>query len=83
MGFTLAIGVVNGATGVPGGSMLSPILIALGIHSAVAGSSLLFVGVIVTLASSVLAVYADLLNLEYGAVVLVLTVISTYPGILY
>jgi uncharacterized membrane protein YfcA len=83
MTIALSVGVISGAFGVSPGLLLNPIMLALGVHTVVGVSTVMYVVLYTTLATSFLSIFEDLLNPEYGTVVVFLTILGTYPGILY
>jgi uncharacterized membrane protein YfcA len=79
----LVVGMISGGFGVSPGLLLNPIMLILGVHTVVGVSTVMYVVLYTTFATSFLSIFEDLLNPEYGTLVVILTIIGTYPGILY
>lgn len=79
----LTCGIISGGFGVSPGLMLNPIMLALGLNTVVGVSTVMYVVLFTTLATTFLAMFEDLLNPQYGTIVVIMTIIGTYPGILY
>lgn len=79
----LSCGMISGAFGVSPGLLLNPIMLALGLNTVVGVSTVMYVVLFTTLATTFLSIFEDLLNPQYGTIVVIMTIIGTYPGILY
>ena len=78
----LTCGTISGAFGVSPGLMLNPIFLMLGVNTVIGVTTVMYVVLFVTLATSFLSIFEDLLNPQYGTIVVLMTIIGTYPGIL-
>ena len=83
MVIALVVGMISGAFGVSPGLLLNPIMLALGVHAVVGVTTVMYVVLYTTFATSFLSIFEDLLNPQYGTVVVIMTILGTYPGILY
>jgi uncharacterized membrane protein YfcA len=83
MVIALIVGSISGTFGVSPGLLLNPIMLALGVHAVVGVTTVMYVVLYTTFATSFLSIFEDLLNPQYGGVVVIMTILGTYPGILY
>jgi len=78
----LTCGLIAGSFGVSPGLLLNPVMMVFGVHTVVGVSTVMYAVLFTTMATSFIAVVEDLLNPQYGIVVIIMTILGTYPGIL-
>mmetsp|Transcript_18582 Transcript_18582/g.25688 ORF Transcript_18582/g.25688 Transcript_18582/m.25688 type:complete len:139 (+) Transcript_18582:302-718(+) len=75
-------GLAAGAFGVGPGLIFNPIMIAIGLHPAAASATGMYMVIYSTCAASIVAIIMGNVEPIYTIVIMVMTIIGSYPGIM-
>mmetsp|Transcript_32873 Transcript_32873/g.23760 ORF Transcript_32873/g.23760 Transcript_32873/m.23760 type:complete len:89 (-) Transcript_32873:215-481(-) len=74
-------GLAAGSFGVGPGLIFNPIMIAIGLHPAVASATGMYMVIYSTLSASIVSIIMGNVETIYTIVIVFMTIIGTYPGI--
>ncbi len=76
----MASGLINGAFGVSPDYLIGPVIIHIGVNRVISRTTVLYVTIFATLASSIVAMVEDLIQQDYTVLLAFMTVFGTLPG---